>query len=79
MSPDMFAGADVFAEQMDHLSDRCRTNKPINPVQPVRVPGDAAAKSIADAQKNGISYDAAVWTGLCGWAGKLGVEVPASA
>ena len=48
-------------------------------VQARAVPGDAAAKSIADAQKNGISYDAAVWTGLCGWADKLGVEVPASA
>ncbi len=78
MSPDMFAGSDAFAEQMDHLSDRCRSNKPINPLQPVRVPGDAAAKSIADAQKSGISYDTAIWTGLCDWAEKLGVAVPAS-
>lgn len=77
MSPDMFAGGDAFAEQMDHLSDRCRNNKPINPAQPVRVPGDAAAKSIAEAQKDGINYDAATWAGLCEWADKLGVEVPA--
>jgi LDH2 family malate/lactate/ureidoglycolate dehydrogenase len=79
MSPDMFAGADAFAEQMNHLSDRCRSNKPINPQQPVRVPGDAAAKSIADAQKNGISYDDLTWAGLCGWAEKLAVDVPVSA
>lgn len=76
MSPDMFAGGDAFAEQMDHLSDRCRSNKPIHPAQPVRVPGDAAAKSIADAKKNGISYDVVTWTGLCEWAGKLDVEGP---
>jgi LDH2 family malate/lactate/ureidoglycolate dehydrogenase len=78
MSPDMFAGGDAFAEQMDHLSDRCRTNKPINPAQPVRVPGDAAAKSISDAQKSGISYDVLTWAGLCDWAAKLGVDVPVS-
>ena len=79
ISPDMFAGGDAFAEQMNHLSDRCRTNKPINPAQPVRVPGDAAAKSIADAQKNGINYDVLTWDGLCEWANKLGVEVPTCA
>jgi LDH2 family malate/lactate/ureidoglycolate dehydrogenase len=78
MSPDMFAGGDAFAEQMDHLSDRCRTNKPINPAQPVRVPGDAASKSIAEAQKNGINYDVLTWAGLCAWADKLEVAEPAS-
>jgi L-lactate dehydrogenase len=78
MSPDMFAGGDAFAEQMDYLSDRCRSNKPINPAQPVRVPGDAASKSIAEAQKNGINYDVLTWAGLCAWADKLEVAEPAS-
>lgn len=76
MSPELFAGGEVFSEQMDFLSDRCRSNKPINPAQPVRVPGDAAAKSIAESQENGISYDAAAWSSLCVWADKLGVDVP---
>jgi LDH2 family malate/lactate/ureidoglycolate dehydrogenase len=78
ISPDSFAGGDVFAEQMDYLSDRCRTNKPINPQQPVRVPGDAAAKGILAAKKSGISYDVLTWAGLCEWAEKLGVDVPVS-
>jgi L-lactate dehydrogenase len=73
MSPELFAGGDAFAEQMDYLSDRCRSNKPINPAEPVRVPGDAAAKSLADAEKNGIHYDATTWAGLCDWANRLGV------
>jgi LDH2 family malate/lactate/ureidoglycolate dehydrogenase len=76
MSPELFAGGEVFSEQMDYLSDQCRSNKPINPAQPVRVPGDAAAKSIAEAQKSGIGYDAATWVGLCEWAAKLGVDTP---
>jgi LDH2 family malate/lactate/ureidoglycolate dehydrogenase len=75
MSPELFAGAEVFSEQMDYLSDRCRSNKPIHPAQPVRVPGDAAAKSIADAQQNGISYDAATWRELSQWAVKLEVAI----
>jgi LDH2 family malate/lactate/ureidoglycolate dehydrogenase len=79
ISPDSFAGGEVFSEQMDYLSDRCRSNKPINPAQPVRVPGDAAAKSIADAQKNGTSYDVLTWARLCEWADKLEVDVPLSA
>jgi LDH2 family malate/lactate/ureidoglycolate dehydrogenase len=58
---------------MDYLSDRCRSNQPINPAEPVRVPGDAAAKSLADAEKNGIHYDAATWAGLCDWANRLGI------
>ncbi len=76
MSPELFAGGEVFSAQMDYLSDRCRTNKPINPAQPVRVPGDAAAKSIQAAKKNGISYDVSTWAGLRECAGKWGVEVP---
>jgi LDH2 family malate/lactate/ureidoglycolate dehydrogenase len=75
MSTELFAGADVFSEQMDYLSDRCRSNKPINPAEPVRVPGDAAAKSIADATRNGISYDVATWSALGYWAKKLDVAI----
>lgn len=76
MSPDMFAGGDAFAEQMDYLSDRCRSNKPINAAQPVRVPGDAAAKSITQAQLDGIHYEPATWYALCAVAASLGVAVP---
>jgi LDH2 family malate/lactate/ureidoglycolate dehydrogenase len=76
MSPDLFAGADAFEEQMDYLSDRCRSNKPIHADQPVRMPGDQAARGIADAQAQGISYDEATWQGLCGWADVLEVNVP---
>ncbi len=78
ISPEAFAGADVFAEQMDYLSDRCRSNKPVNAANPVRMPGDQAARGVADAQQNGISFDPATWQSLAGWAQKLGVELPAA-
>lgn len=76
MSPDLFAGGDAFAEQMDYLSDRCRSNKPINPAQPVRVPGDAAAKSITQAHLDGINYEPATWQALCDVAATLGIAAP---
>lgn len=77
--PELFAGREAFGEQMDHISGRCRNNRPIDPARPVRVPGDQAARSEAAAAEHGIAYDAASWQGLAQWAGKLAVRLPAPA
>jgi LDH2 family malate/lactate/ureidoglycolate dehydrogenase len=77
IDPDRFAGRDAFGGQMDHLAERCRANRPIDPRKPVRLPGDAAAAGVEQARKNGIAYDEATWTQLAGWADKLRVAVPA--
>jgi LDH2 family malate/lactate/ureidoglycolate dehydrogenase len=77
IDPDRFAGRDAFGGQMDHLADRCRGNRPIDPRQPVRLPGDAAAAGIAQAQEHGIAHDAGTWSALAGWADKLRVALPA--
>ena len=76
IDPKLFAGADAFAEQMDSFSERCRSNRPIDPARPVRVPGDQAARGIADAQQYGIDYDAATWHALETWARELSVAMP---
>jgi len=76
IDPKLFAGAAAFAEQMDHFSDRCRSNRPVDPTRPVRVPGDQAARSIALAQAEGVGYDAATWTALETWARDLKVALP---
>lgn len=78
IDPDLFAGREAFGEQMDHLSDRCRDNRPIDPSRPVRVPGDQAARSVAAAQRGGITYDASAWKALRTWAVKLGVPMPSA-
>jgi LDH2 family malate/lactate/ureidoglycolate dehydrogenase len=77
ISPDLFAGNDAFEEQMDYLSDRCRSNKPVHADQPVRMPGDQAARGIAQASVQGIAYDAKTWAGLAEWAERLGIAMPA--
>lgn len=75
IDPRKFAGADAFGEQMDFLSAQCRENRPIDPARPVRVPGDNAAKGIAEARSGGIEYDAAIWASLAPWMEKLGVRL----
>ena len=55
---------------------RCRSNKPVHAGQPVRMPGDQAARGIAEAHSRGIRYDESTWQGLCGWAQTLEVNIP---
>jgi len=76
IDPELFAGRDEFARLMDHFGDRCRTNKPIDPAHPVRLPGDAAARSLASARRDGIAYDDATRAALQGCARELGVTFP---
>lgn len=77
LNPALFAGADAFHEQMDHFSDRCRANRPVDPAQPVRVPGDQAARSLAQAQSQGITYDGPTRQALRQAADTLNVALPA--
>lgn len=76
IDPQAFAGRDAFAEQMDHLADRCRDNRPIDPSKPVRLPGDQAARGIAQAHEQGIRYPQASWAAINESAQRLGVDVP---
>ena len=76
IDPDLFAGREAFTGQMDHLSQSCRASRPIRSDQPVRMPGDQAARGLADAQKQGIAYDEPTWQALTEWANRLGVAIP---
>lgn len=76
IDPALFAGRKAFGKQMEHLADRCRSNRPIRTDQPVRLPGDQAARGIERAQRDGISYTPAAWQALGDWAQRLGVTLP---
>lgn len=76
MDPELFAGRDVFAAQMDHLGERCRTNRPVDPARPVRLPGDQAEQGIRRAQSDGIGFDDRTWQALARHADALGVPLP---
>ena len=77
IDPDLFAGRDAFADQMDHLAERCRSNRPIRADQPVRLPGDQAARGVAQAQRDGMAYPPDTWQALSQWAERLHVALPA--
>jgi LDH2 family malate/lactate/ureidoglycolate dehydrogenase len=74
-----FAGRDGFATQMDHLSARCRSNRPVHAERPVRVPGDQAARGIEAASEQGLALDADTVEALQSQARELGVPWPAAA
>ena len=76
IDPDLFAGADAFAAQTDFFTERCRANRPVNPKQPVRIPGDAAARGIDQAEAEGIRYDPATAAALRDCAARLNVPLP---
>jgi LDH2 family malate/lactate/ureidoglycolate dehydrogenase len=76
IDPALFAGRDEFARLMDHFGDRCRANRPVNPAQPVRLPGDSAAKSLARARAEGVSYDDTTREALNRCARELRVSSP---
>ena len=76
IDPALFAGREAFAQQMDHFAARCRANKPIDPAQPVRMPGDSAARSLAGARQSGIAYDDTTWRALAACAREHGIEIP---
>jgi LDH2 family malate/lactate/ureidoglycolate dehydrogenase len=76
IDPELFAGRDEFTRLMDHFGARCRANKPIDTARPVRLPGDAAARNIAAARRDGIDYDAATRDALVRCARELDVPSP---
>lgn len=71
--PEMFAGSEAFATEVDFLADKVRANRPADPARPVRMPGDNAARAIAAAERDGIAVEGRTLEALRGWAGKLGV------
>ncbi len=76
-SIDLTAGREAFADQMDHLADRCRSNRPIRADQPVHLPGDQAARGVAQTRQHGIQILNDTWQGLSAWAERLHVALPA--
>jgi LDH2 family malate/lactate/ureidoglycolate dehydrogenase len=76
IDPEFFAGADAFELQTGTLAAQCRASAPIDPSQPVRLPGDQAAANLAQAQTRGIDYDDTTWKALSAYSEQLGVAVP---
>jgi L-lactate dehydrogenase len=76
IDPDAFAGRDAFLRQMDFLTDRCHANAPIDPTNPVRLPGEMAQRRMREAEHSGLDVAPKVWEALTVAAAKYGVALP---
>ncbi len=64
IDPAFFAGDEAFADQTQFFADACRSNPPIDPAKPVRLPGDNAARRLAASAAAGIELSKATRDGL---------------
>ena len=78
IDPGAFAGREAFLRQMDYLTDRCHANAPIDPSNPVRMPGEMAQQRIREAEQYGVTLAPPIVEALTAAAVRLGVSVPAA-
>ena len=78
LDPDAFAGREAFLRQMDYLTGRCHANAPIDPANPVRMPGEMAQRRIKEAEASGLDVLPKVLVALTTVAERYGVAFPAS-
>lgn len=74
VDPDAFAGREAFVAQMGFLAEQCRANPPLDPAQPVRLPGEQADRNIRGAEAEGVPVSPETAATLRAWAGRLGVD-----
>jgi LDH2 family malate/lactate/ureidoglycolate dehydrogenase len=72
--PAMFAGLAAFVRQSEWVAEACRGNPPVDPAQPVRLPGARAAQGLRDAKANGFTPRGGLLEALEPWAAKLGLS-----
>jgi LDH2 family malate/lactate/ureidoglycolate dehydrogenase len=74
-----FAGADAFKRQMDQITEQCRSNKPIDPVTRVRLPGEAALERRRTQRERGVSLHPAILSSLADVEARYGVSIASTA
>lgn len=77
IDPDAFAGRGAFTEQMAFFADQCRASAPIDPAEPVRLPGDLAMRRIDEAHRLGVPLSLGTIAALREEARRLAVDAGA--
>ncbi|HLV48101.1 MAG TPA: Ldh family oxidoreductase [Aliidiomarina sp.] len=76
IDPDAFGELSEFLKVTDDLLARCRHATPINPAEPVRIPGESAAALKAAQLAEGITIDSLTWSKLMSCGERLGITPP---
>ncbi|MGZ5248409.1 MAG: Ldh family oxidoreductase, partial [Flavitalea sp.] len=78
MRIDAFREADEFKQNMDQWIQRFRNSVPVDPQQPVLIPGDPEREMETERMKNGIPLLDAVWKDLIELGERFGTELKQS-
>ena len=74
--PALFGGLDAFTRQTGFIAALCRASPPIDPDQPVRLPGEAALRGLRAAETQGVALHPGVLESLADAAARYGVTGP---
>lgn len=76
IDPDAFGGLAPFRKETGFLAQACRQATPIDPANPVRIPGQAGLARKREALESGVALEPMIMPSLVKWAEKLGVTPP---
>jgi L-lactate dehydrogenase len=76
INPDALGGRRQFLKETSWLAAACLNAEPLDPNQPVRLPGQAALARKRTQLENGVALEPGIFPVLEEWSGKLGVALP---
>jgi len=74
VDPGRLAGLDWFRREVDGFVDYVKASPPVDPAEPVLVPGDPERLSRAERSRTGIPLDTATWEEMLAAAEQIGVS-----
>jgi len=76
MDPQAFSGSKAFAQQMDWVVDKCRSNPPLDASRPVRMPGQRGLSLRSEQLTQGVRLSAEIVNALRPWAEEFELALP---
>ena len=76
INPDALGGRDRFVEETTWLAEACQNAEPIDPENPVRLPGQSALAKKRRYLNEGIELEPGILPGLEEWSNNLGIRMP---
>ncbi|OUT76323.1 MAG: hypothetical protein CBB82_08005 [Betaproteobacteria bacterium TMED22] len=76
LNPDLFGGINQFTRQTNWIKDACLNSEPIDPRNPVRIPGQEGIKKRQHQLLHGIMLHPSIMPALNQWASDIGIQAP---
>ncbi len=75
-NPALFGGLDEFQRETSWLVEACKASPPVDPANPVRIPGARGLSLRAENIAQGIAFHPGILDALVPWAEKCGIAMP---